>query len=281
MNRTNLLLAAGIGTLGVLSALPSASADPFLPVPPASFLNYHVSTARGLSEEVAQDVVVRARLARHFGMSGPAVCDYVRRNLVETTLTASQAGRYRVACISPSGREYYVTERLNAGTPVFALAATGQPVLKLECGNPLVASLPVVESKAMTAPRPAGPPVMVSDPTAVPGQTVVASSTIPGEETFTAASPLTDYEFTGAGPIINVEPFPATLLTHGGGFGFLPGLLAGAALFGLSTGHGGGGSSNVAPPPAPEPGTPVVLACGALALASLGLRASRRRGAAS
>jgi hypothetical protein len=68
----------GLAAVGGIVACGRAVADPFLPVPPASFLNYHVSTARGLSEEVASDVVVRARLAKHFGMSQGAVVSYVR-----------------------------------------------------------------------------------------------------------------------------------------------------------------------------------------------------------
>lgn len=246
LSRT-LILSGGLVALGAAFLVPSASADPFLPVPPASFLDYHVSTARGLSEEVAADVVVRARLARHFGLSEPSVVAYVRRNLVETTLTASQAGRYRVACISPSGREYWVSERLAAGTPVFALATTGKPILKLECGNPLVSSLPILQAKKS---HPVTAPLMASDPTAVPGQTMVASAMLPEDETFTAVPDLTGYQFDGVGPVTNVGGFEQ-VLTRGGGLNFLPGLIGAAALFGVTSGHGA--SPQIVPVPAPEP----------------------------
>ena len=51
-------------------------------VPPASFLNYHVDTVSELTFEVTYDRVVQARLAHHFHLSGPALCAYVRDNLV-------------------------------------------------------------------------------------------------------------------------------------------------------------------------------------------------------
>lgn len=269
INRQTLLCTAAL-TLGAAAIAPSAIADPFLPVPPGSFLNYHVSTARGLSEEVAQDVVVRARLARHFQMSEPALVEYIRQNLVATKLTAAQAGRYKVGCISPSGREYYVSEHLLAGTPVFALASTGKPVLKLECGNPLVSSLPIVQAKAMPAP-PMSPPVIASSPAAIPGQTLVASTIIPGTTTFTTAAPLSDYAFTGAGPIVNVGGI-TQVLSHSGGLNFLPGLIGAAALVGV-TSHGSG-SGGLAPVPEPSAVVPIVI--GMVGLFGLGLIASRR-----
>ena len=109
-------------------------------VPPASFLNYHAGSVRELSQEVTIDPIVRLRLARHFHLAEPAMTAYIRRNLALSHL--KKAGRYQVACVRPDGTEYWVTSRLPAGTPVFASRATGQPILKLACGNPLVSALP-------------------------------------------------------------------------------------------------------------------------------------------
>ena len=113
-------------------------ADPFLPVPPASFINYHVDTVSQLSQQVAVNAVVRGRLARHFHLAQNDMVTYIQHNLVLSYLKAP--GRYQVACVTPAGREYYVSQNLPKGTPVFALASTGQPILKRVCGNPLVSA---------------------------------------------------------------------------------------------------------------------------------------------
>ena len=123
-------------------------------VPPASFLNYHVSTVRELSQEVTLDPAVRGRLARHFHITPSQMTTYIRRNLVLTRLHT--AGSYRVACVRRNGEEYWVESHLPAGTPVFASRVTGNPVLKLACGNPMVSSLPpglqTAEDNGLTAP---------------------------------------------------------------------------------------------------------------------------------
>ena len=80
-------------------------ADPFLPVPPASFINYHVDTVAQLAHQVTFDAVVRGRLARHFHRSPADVTAYIHDNLVLMHL--KQAGQYRVACVTPSGRELH------------------------------------------------------------------------------------------------------------------------------------------------------------------------------
>ncbi len=121
------LAAAAVG----LGAGHSACADPFLPVPPASFLNYHVDTAGQLAEEVSVDPTVRARLSRYFHRPEPEVAAYIQNNLVLTHL--KRAAPFRVACVSPSGRQYFITERLAAGTGVFALKSSGKPILKQAC----------------------------------------------------------------------------------------------------------------------------------------------------
>ena len=121
-----------ISTLWVFAAMPVVAAgQPRLhaSVPPASFLNYHVSTVHELSQEVTLDPAVRARLANHFHISEAQITQYVRQNLVLTHLKWS--GYYRVACVGRNGQEFWITSHLPKGTPIFASRATGHPILKL------------------------------------------------------------------------------------------------------------------------------------------------------
>ena len=255
-----------LAVAGGLIASGRVVADPFLPVPPASFLNYHVSTARGLSEEVATDVVVRARLARHFGMSQSAVVSYVQANLVEGRLSAAQAGRYRVACITPSGREYSILERLPAGTPVFLLAHTGKPILRLACGNPLVSSLPPVAPKPKVKPA-----VMTASRTARPAPVVAAPVVTPT---------------VAVQPAVLTTPIPALPTTvkvasiaqsvGRGGAGWVPVAVGGAAVGLFSHTH----SHDTPPPPptaVPEPSTLLLLTLFGGGFIGVQLRERRRR----
>ncbi len=109
-------------------------------VPPASFLNYHAASVRELSQEVTLDPIVRLRLARHFHLTQPTMTSYIRHNLALSHL--KKTGYYQVACVRPDGTEYWIREHLPSGTPIFASRITGQPILKLACGNPMVSALP-------------------------------------------------------------------------------------------------------------------------------------------
>ncbi len=148
----------------LLSGLPlSIFAAPTSPsVPADSFIAQHVATPGQLHQQISLDPVVRRRLARHFHTSAPAVTRYIQDNLVLTRLKT--AHRYRVYCVSRTGREYIVNQRMAAGTPVFVLRSTGQPVLKLACGNPMVAALPAVATKvaAYRSPKLSPDPALVS-----------------------------------------------------------------------------------------------------------------------
>lgn len=278
----------------VLGLAGGASADPFLPVPPASFINYHVDTVHQLSEQMAYDAVVRGRLARHFHMSGPDMVSYVQNNLALSYLKA--AGTYRVACVTPSGREYYVTQRLPQGTPVFALRSTGKAILKRACGNPLVSSLPAAAPKhlsqtAQNVVGHTGQPLLAETPTAtaVPDD-LVASSLAPGDTTLTAVPGLTGDSIGDLGPFTRVSPSIASL--GGGGFGLpLAGLAALGAAGLIASHHGGSNNSSTpttppistpTPPgpvsPAPEPNALTVYGIGAIGVLALAF-ARRRSGA--
>ena len=267
-------------TAAALGSLRAASADPFLPVPPASFINYHVDTVSQLTHQVRVDSAVRARLARHFHMAQPAVSAYIANNLMLSYL--QNAHTYKVACVTPSGREYYVTQRLPVGTPVFALASTGQPILKRACGNPLVSALPAV-APSKVAQRPgkhSAQAALAEDVTTTQAPTdVVATTTLPGDTTLTAVPGLTGTDVGDLGPLTRVGGITQSLGAAAGSGFAIPGILAAigtAAIFG--SGHGGSsGSAAPGPAPVPEPSTAAVYGAGALALAALVLR---RRGTA-
>lgn len=256
-------------TLGTLTARP-ASADPFLSVPPASFLNYHVASVRELSQEVALDPLVRARLAHHFHRTEPDMTAYIRENLTLTRL--SRAGTYRVACVTPSGREYAITERLAAGTPVFTSTRTGRPILKLACGNPLVASLPPAPPRPKPVVKVKRSPAVLA-PTAKTLLPEVPALTDDSLETFafTAPTPLVGLAPAAIGPLTQVGGVQQALISKGGGIGFLPIVAAG----GIAALLPKGGGSSPAPekpiiPIAPPVPTPAVPEASPLLLLSLG-----------
>ena len=215
----------------IISGLPlSALASP-QSVPTDSFIGRHVSTVNELQQQISLDPVVRRRLARHFHTSAPAVTRYIQDNLVLKNLP--HAGRYKVYCISRTGQEYTIDQHLAAGTPVFVLRSTGQPVLKLACGNPMVAALPPVRTKvaAYHSPELAGVPA--SAPSSIaPALESNAPVVVAMNDTATVAvMPTTKVAgFIGQLPIV-----------HGGTpLGFLAAIPVLATVFGS---HSGGGST--------------------------------------
>jgi len=235
--------------LFALAAIPAAAAhlpSPRLPVPDESFLNYHAATVGELSSEVAMDPAVRARLAKHFHVSQAQMMTYVHHNLVLRRL--QKAGTYRVACVRRDGSEYWIESRLPAGTPIFASRATGKPILKLACGNPMVSSLPPTRfpNKPIPTPKLAAVPVTMATADLIVPPVLTA---IDGTQTdLVAPSDLS------APAVVRVSPSLQLLGGGSSGLGSLfPALLgagAAVAVFGPSN-----GSSN-----AGTPGTPVLPA---------------------
>ena len=269
----------GIAPLFCLFAsVPALAAGPSS-VPPASFLNYHAGTVSELSQEVTIDPVVRLRLARHFHVTEPAMTAYIRRNLALSHLKT--VGFYQVACVRPDGAEYWVTSRLPAGTPVFASRATGQPILKLACGNPLVSALPPAKAAdVFKAPAP-----QIAD---TPQTAALASDTspalMPGDNAVELASvELNDTDL----PVVNVAGSFQSLDSIAGAvrpFNFGPALAGLAGSVALITLNGGSGhhppSSPASPvtPPVPVPELSTSFALGGLLLLGTGaLLASRRK----
>lgn len=274
-------------------------------VPADSFIVRHVGTVPQLHQQISLDPVVRRRLARHFHTSAPAVTRYIQDNLVLTKL--KQAGRYQVYCVGRSGQEYVISSRLAAGTPVFVLRSTGQPVLKLACGNPMMASLPPVKTKVAAHRPPALAPAVPSATDTAPasvqpsGPVVVAMANAPGAVVM---------------PTTKVAGFLGQLpAVHGGGGGFPLAYLAGIPLLAAIGSHGGGNGNSGSTPntgttgaagtagtdtlgttgagtngnttgntgvtPVPEPSTPAAFAVGGAALVYLLGSAKRRRSRAS
>lgn len=236
-------------SIAVLGGLPMAAvAEPLsVALPPDSFIGQHVASMPQMSQQVTLDPVVRRRLARHFHTSGPAVVRYIQNNLVLKKTTTAQ--RYQVYCISQTGREYTINSRLPIGTPVFVMRSTGKPILKLACGNPMVAELPPVtihtlpysspELASLPKPVPAAiPPVLASN-----GPVLVAMN---------------------SGPGVIITPTPTTLV--GGVINSLPvrsgrfpiGLLAGIPIIAGIASHGGGPNSPTTPVTPVIPVVPVV-----------------------
>ena len=200
-------------------------------LPPDSFIDQHVASLSQMSQQVTLDPVVRRRLARHFHTSGPAVVRYIQHNLVLKRTTTAQ--RYRVYCISQTGREYTINSRLPVGTPVFVMRATGKPILKLACGNPMVAELPPVKTKLL----PYTSPELASLSKPVPA--AIAPGLAPNGPVVVAMN---------SGPGVVITPAPVTRV--GGELLSLPvrsgrfpiGLLAGIPILTAIVGHGGSNS---------------------------------------
>ena len=231
-------------------------------VPPASFLNYHVSSVHELSQEVTLDPSVRARLANHFHITQAQITTYVRHNLVLTHLQKS--GRYTVACVGHDGREYWVQSHLPKGTAVFASRATGNPVLKLACGNPMVSSLPptiqTADDNGQTGPAQlaALPPPALDSTTPLPG--LVPEDLTP-PDLLVAATDISP-------AVVQVSPsieslIPGSFLSAGGhSFNAIPALLGALAVGVASSGHGGSSPQPggiVVPAPIPEASSSVSL----------------------
>ncbi len=273
---------AAFSLLGLAAAAPSlvapALALPHVAVPPDSFINYHAATVRELSQEVTLDPAVRTRLARHFHVTPEQMTTYVDKNLVLTRLKTT--GSYRVACVRADGSEYWMQERLPAGTPIFASRATGQPILKLACGNPMVGVLPPSTKVSDTN-------ALYTNPKLATVPSTLAAPTTPAPLLAGAVNP--QYAFTtdalSVPPVVQVGDIIQTLPIRGGGgfpLGYLAGIPVLAGVLG-SRGSGSDGGTNGGTPDVPVvpivpavPETSTVVSLGAL-LTGLGVLALRRK----
>ena len=243
---------AALLPLLALAAAPSAAAAPLaaphLPVPTESFLNYHAATVRELGSEASVDPTVRARLAKHFHVTQTQLVTYIHHNLVLRHL--QKAGTYRVACVRRDGSEYWVESRLPAGTPIFASRATGQPILKLACGNPMISALPptVFPNKPVAAPKLAATPATLADADI----NTPALTAIDGTQ-----SELITPEDLSAPPVVRVSPSLQFLGGTPGLGSIFPALLGVGAAVAVA-GHGGSNGSSITPLIPTTPAVPAV-----------------------
>lgn len=274
---------AVLPTLCFFAAMPALAAGHprvYASVPPASFLNYHVSTVPELSQEVTLDPAVRARLANHFHISEAQITEYVRRNLVLTHL--KKGGLYRVACVGRDGREFWINSHLPTGTAIFASRVTGHPILKLACGNPMVSSLPpslqLAEDNSHAGPAQFAflPPPALTGSTPMPG---LMTEDVTPTDTLVALADVPP-------AVVQVSPsletlIPGTLLSSGSGsFNVLPAIL-GAVAVGVASSGRGGSTSNVTPPPPAVPEASTSASLGVMLLLGGGALLVLRRKRAS
>lgn len=129
-------------------------------VPRESFLEYRADTVEALALQAEQNPQVRARYARHFGIPGSRVAQFIRENLVVSYLPAT--ARYSVYYVRPGGRIVCRQVTLQRGTRVLALR-NGEPVLRWICGNAMVPELPEVAVLPVREVPPV-PPAVISVP---------------------------------------------------------------------------------------------------------------------
>ena len=246
-------------------------------VPPNSFLNYHVASVQELSQEVTLDPAVRARLANHFHISEAQITQYVRRNLVLTHL--QKPGRYRVACVARDGREFWIESKLPRGTAVFASRTTGQPILRLACGNPMVSALPPGLQTADDNGN-AKPAQFASLAAPVPVEATPMPGLMPGGDlpapVLVASTDVTPTTVEVGGSLQNLLP-TVPLSGAGHAFNALPAVLGAlaAGAVGIAATHHGSSNSNVTPAPVPEASTSLSFG-GMLLLGAGGLLVFRR-----
>lgn len=255
-------------TIVVLTAALVTAACSAERTPPGSYLVYRVSTVSELRSEIAKNSLVRARYAKHFGVSPSELNAFFA---TEVQLVALKSP-VRTQCwyVNKSGGLSAKSKLLPTGTMVFA-TRDGQPLLSWSCGNPLSAKLP--QKKMAKAQQKLAKPetkVMASTNEVVNGQpkpveTKVANSlevitnaaiTAPPAPAVVSIAPVEAAPAlaTIAAPAVSVAP--AIAAASGLGFGWLGALgAAGGAAAALSNGGGGHRS-----PVVPEPSSFVLVA---------------------
>ncbi len=138
-----------------LLAVSWVAADPFLRMPPNSYLVRPARSAHELAQQIRGEPTVAQRYARHFKQPAYALADFFEKNLRLTKLERS--GEYFVYYAPPDGRLLVKRRLLSRGKEVFVLKSTNKPVLLAECGNPLT---PVVSLSRPTVSAPPAPAVV-------------------------------------------------------------------------------------------------------------------------
>ena len=126
------------GVFLLLPAIPGVGAP--RSVPDGAYVREPVSSVEELAAHINKDPVVRNRFAQHFGIPPARLTAYIRENVVITRVSRSTP--QRVYIVTRSGRTVPQSKVLRSGTPIFAMRDTGEPLLVLSCGNPVLKRLP-------------------------------------------------------------------------------------------------------------------------------------------
>jgi len=236
------------GLLGVTVFLV-ASATAFARTEQNSFLNRPSNNLPELLNQIKSDDKVSSRYMRHFGMTKGQVLDMVSKLKLDRLPSDGTFLVYNV----PKWEEVRARALVfKKGTLVWA-DASGRPVLKASCGNPMVRGTDLGQTAAV--------PALKLD--AVSNVRDLTPLT-PPETTFM------DYEADLLQPgtlQVNAADFPPALP----GIPALPGLGFPMQIFpiiGVLGILGGGGGSNGGPPTVPEPCSMLALGLGIAALAA-------------
>jgi hypothetical protein len=161
----------------LLSAAVTSAVMAQAHVEPGSFLNKRAHTVKELVWATENDAQVRTRYERHFHMSEAELVHYFS-HLHVGKLRAS--GSYVVYNCHDDEVIRARVFKLKAGTPMF-VDDFGKPILKISCGNPMIAPVPkvalVVKPKAH--PRHHEIPVPAPTPAPQPEVVVVPEAPVP------------------------------------------------------------------------------------------------------
>lgn len=207
-------------------------------VPSGSFIRHPVSSVDELADQIVRDPVVRNRFARHFGVRSEKLDEYIRDNVMITSVTANTPKR--VYFVTTSGRVVVRRSVLKRGDSIFALKDTGEPLFVQACGNPVVQKLPPtvkVETKTLPSVQVLRPNEMPLPPptAALPPIAVV----LPVEQ----MAPIPPLVPAAAPPLAAAPVEPASRNRFPW---FIPPLVAAVG--------DGGGKGQPPPPVIPEPG---------------------------
>ena len=190
-------------------------------VPRNSFVRKCVSSVGELASHINRDAVVRNRFARHFGVPPAQVATYIRDNVTITKITSAKPRRVYIC--ARSGRFTAQRKVLRPGTAVFALKDTGEPLLIMSCGNPMVSKLPLRRKTLARQPQeyrvlrlneaPPPPPALVAalSPPSAPQPEPPPLAAVPSPE---GGSPVTAAPVTPAKRRLNPLPLLGLLGLH-------------------------------------------------------------------
>ncbi len=236
-----------LGTLLALTVVATATARPEL----NAFINRPANTVPELIAQLRSDPVVMDRFMRHFGMTRSEVLTYVRSLRLGTI---RKSGYYEIYSVPEGGRIKVHKSFFKAGTPAF-VDASGDPILRIKCGNPFVAGR-IVSS----LPAPSPEVQSLQDLKPLPDDAV--ASAVP--QATDLLPPPEIAELPDAVAPVPTLPTEPSFNPSGQNFASI---LAPIAAIGGALTFAGGGRGGGTPVPVPEPATLLALGAGVALLA--------------